>query len=303
MLSAKAPVERTTIQSFESGATDFVAKPFHPEILRKKVAAVLSLRMSGVRLTAAVVAASEACQRLNQDDMEATTAKEHPADLQAKLNETVVRAAEAIEKAKHLELELVSVKKSSELQKTENLELSKLCDDVLMQRKESQLLLLSTKVQSNAKCEWHSSDHLESAALIGRTSCRRNADSVSNASHVINLLVSRLHTCRKNAEKCKKLLCGFLRLPVLGADDTTVLEPSDSENSGHQLKQISFHTRVAISKLALLEDVASNIGGILESMGDGEVSTDKDVSRDCEAQVHPSRSTSKSSTCSSTVEI
>eukprot|EP00928_Gymnodinium_smaydae_P096434 TRINITY_DN8523_c0_g1_i2.p1 TRINITY_DN8523_c0_g1~~TRINITY_DN8523_c0_g1_i2.p1 ORF type:complete len:503 (+),score=78.92 TRINITY_DN8523_c0_g1_i2:171-1511(+) len=305
MLSAKVPVEKTAIRSFESGATDFVAKPFHPEILRKKIVALFNLKLSGDRLVGFGSAEPEACQRLSQYEMEATRAKEHTADLEAKLQETEVRAAQAIDKAQQFELELVSLKKSSDLQKTEILQLSKMCEGVLMQRKESQPLPSATKVRSSAKCELQSSDHLAIVELSSQTSCRRKVYSLSNASLVINLLLSRLQGCRKSAQMCKELLCGFLRLPVLDVDhgDTAVLEPSDSENPCSQLKMISWHTRVAISKLAMLEDVASNIGGILDMMENEDVSSDKYVSTESEALERPSRSASKASAASSTVEV
>eukprot|EP00928_Gymnodinium_smaydae_P019135 TRINITY_DN17314_c0_g1_i3.p1 TRINITY_DN17314_c0_g1~~TRINITY_DN17314_c0_g1_i3.p1 ORF type:complete len:298 (-),score=41.45 TRINITY_DN17314_c0_g1_i3:256-1149(-) len=294
MLSAKAPVERTTIQSFESGATDFVAKPFHPEILRKKVAAVLSLRMSGVRLTAAVVAASEACQRLNQDDMEATTAKEHPADLQAKLNETVVRAAEAIEKAKHLELELVSVK---EWQTNEHMKLSKKCDDMLllMERNELKPFPPSATGQSGARCKSDFSEHLAIAELKCRKIYRYKTDSASDASFVINLLVSRLQACSKSAKNCKDLLRGCFHPSVQGADQDDAAGIFSTENLCCQLSKFRRRTEFAVSKLAMLEDISSNLGGIMDMAGDEEFSTDS------EALEHQSCTSSQTGTVSPTV--
>eukprot|EP00928_Gymnodinium_smaydae_P054640 TRINITY_DN3837_c0_g1_i3.p1 TRINITY_DN3837_c0_g1~~TRINITY_DN3837_c0_g1_i3.p1 ORF type:complete len:702 (+),score=108.62 TRINITY_DN3837_c0_g1_i3:120-2108(+) len=301
MLSAKAPVEQTAIQSFESGATDFVAKPFHPVLLRKKILTVLDLKVSGVRLAGAGVAASEACQRVRQYEMEATKAKEHAADLEAKLNETEARAAEASDKATYLELELVSVKESSDLHKAEAFKLSKKCDDmqIVMQGKELQPWPSSTKGQANAKGKSHSSEHFASAELGGRKSCRLQADSVAEPSFVINLLVSRLQVCSKGAKKCKHLLRGCLGPSVQGADqdDAAALERFDAENSCCQLSKLRRRILVAVSKLAMLEDVASNLGGIIDMLGDEGASTGS------EARDHQSCSSILTRAVSPSIEV
>eukprot|EP00928_Gymnodinium_smaydae_P086477 TRINITY_DN7061_c0_g1_i8.p1 TRINITY_DN7061_c0_g1~~TRINITY_DN7061_c0_g1_i8.p1 ORF type:complete len:303 (-),score=38.66 TRINITY_DN7061_c0_g1_i8:365-1273(-) len=278
MLSAKAPVQKTAIQSFECGATDFIAKPFHTVILRKKVVALLNLKLSGLRLNGADVAASEACQRLKQYEMEATRAQERAAGLEAKLNETEVRAAQASDKAQYLELELVAVKETSDLQKTEVIKLSKKCDDmeVLVQGKNLLPLLPSTTGQSKTKCQVQISEHAASAALRRPKIYRCKVDSASDASLVINLLVSRLEVCSRSAKTCKDLLRGCFRPPAPGAAqaETAAPGPTDAETSCCQLSKFRRRTHVAVSKLAMLEDISSNLSGIMNMIGDEDVSTD-----------------------------
>jgi len=43
MLSARAPADETAIQGYNSGATDFVPKPFSAEVIRRKVEVILSI--------------------------------------------------------------------------------------------------------------------------------------------------------------------------------------------------------------------------------------------------------------------
>eukprot|EP00928_Gymnodinium_smaydae_P004965 TRINITY_DN11702_c0_g4_i1.p1 TRINITY_DN11702_c0_g4~~TRINITY_DN11702_c0_g4_i1.p1 ORF type:complete len:424 (+),score=79.60 TRINITY_DN11702_c0_g4_i1:171-1274(+) len=303
MLSAKAPVEKAAHQSLERSATDMIAKPFHPEILRKKVKAVLNLKKSGVRLAGVSVAASEALQRFREYEAEATRAKKHAADFRADCNETQVRADHTTDKAKHLEQELVSVKNASGLQDAEMLKLAKECEDmqVLMQRSKLQKLAPSAKAHSGAKCKLRSLEHFESAELNGQMSGRRKAVAASDASFIIALLASRLRLCSDSAKKCKNLLGGCLRLSVQDADhdDTTALGPLDPENSCYQLNKFRRYTRVAVSKLAMLEDAASNIGGIIDMADDEDVSTEYET----QERHSSSSTTSRTSTGSSQKEM
>eukprot|EP00928_Gymnodinium_smaydae_P054649 TRINITY_DN3837_c12_g1_i1.p1 TRINITY_DN3837_c12_g1~~TRINITY_DN3837_c12_g1_i1.p1 ORF type:complete len:196 (+),score=30.79 TRINITY_DN3837_c12_g1_i1:86-589(+) len=150
---------------------------------------------------------------------------------------------------------------------------------VLMQRKELQLSSTSRKAQSHAKDKLCSSEHLESADLSRRTSYPRIEGSASDASFVIKLLVSRLQDCGKSAKSCKILLRGCLFPSVQGADDEDApgLEASAAENSCYQLSKFRRRTHVAVSKLAMLEDVASNIGGIMNMIGDEDAASDSDA--------------------------
>eukprot|EP00928_Gymnodinium_smaydae_P061780 TRINITY_DN4578_c0_g1_i3.p1 TRINITY_DN4578_c0_g1~~TRINITY_DN4578_c0_g1_i3.p1 ORF type:complete len:680 (+),score=103.89 TRINITY_DN4578_c0_g1_i3:139-2040(+) len=275
MLSAKAPSEMAAIQSFDSGGTDFIAKPFHPQILRRKVIAALKLKTSGIRPAAMDVVASEACKHMKQHEKEADIAKERAAALEAELKVLRGQAAEASGKVKALELEMSSMKSSSESQHAEICKLTKE-RDVLQElaRKKTVAEARQLHVQAKAPEQRHAA-HVESAPIRTQRVEKSHApgrfeeNDAGDVSLVTKLLASRLQLCSKSAKQCKQLLKGSLQTSVCRPVhlDAVRLEEFESVHLSRQLTKLTGVTKVAVSELSMLEHIASNIGSIVNYAG------------------------------------
>eukprot|EP00928_Gymnodinium_smaydae_P061779 TRINITY_DN4578_c0_g1_i2.p1 TRINITY_DN4578_c0_g1~~TRINITY_DN4578_c0_g1_i2.p1 ORF type:complete len:680 (+),score=93.12 TRINITY_DN4578_c0_g1_i2:139-2040(+) len=275
MLSAKAPSEMAAIQSFDSGGTDFVAKPFNPQILRRKVIAALKLlKTNGVRPGGMDVVASEASKCLKQHEHAAAIAKERATALEAELNDSRRQADEASGKVKALELEIASMKRSSESQKAEICKLLKERDDF---QESTRSCTDPPPKHSRVRGKAPESHAARADSVPPRfqrvekkqASSRLEAKVALDVSLIPKLLASRLQLCSKSAKQCKQLLKGSLQTSVCRPVhlDAVRLEEFESVHLSRQLTKLTGVTKVAVSELSMLEHIASNIGSIVNYAG------------------------------------
>eukprot|EP00928_Gymnodinium_smaydae_P061782 TRINITY_DN4578_c0_g3_i1.p1 TRINITY_DN4578_c0_g3~~TRINITY_DN4578_c0_g3_i1.p1 ORF type:complete len:294 (+),score=33.27 TRINITY_DN4578_c0_g3_i1:121-882(+) len=216
------------------------------------------------------VVASEASKFLKQHEHAAAIAKERAAALEAELNDFRRQAGEASGKVKALELELNSMKSSSESDKAEICKLLKERDD-LQELSRSFTVPSPMQLRVRATAPQRHPARADSEPLRfqrvekSQASRRLEADNALDMSFVPKLLASRLQLCRKSAKQCKTLLSGSLRPSVRRAVhlDATGIEESESEYILRQLTKLTGVAKVAVSELAMLEQIASNVDAIM----------------------------------------
>jgi len=96
MVSAKAPMDQTAIRGYISGATDFVPKPFNPEVIKHKVQVILSIHRRASLGCSMSIIMKEADERV----------QDAKADMQTKDQENTVLQ----EEVKTLKREMLSLK-------------------------------------------------------------------------------------------------------------------------------------------------------------------------------------------------
>jgi len=136
MISAKAPVDQTAIQSFTTGTTDFVPKPFNTEVLRKKVQVVLKAKRDFDLGASTSVVAKEAYARLKEmqtrveEEQSKTEIQEKACQKDAEMTKELEEKLSAAEK------EALEVQKEHEAMQAKLEELEKLHRQEIKQQEE-----------------------------------------------------------------------------------------------------------------------------------------------------------------------
>eukprot|EP00928_Gymnodinium_smaydae_P007808 TRINITY_DN12796_c0_g1_i1.p1 TRINITY_DN12796_c0_g1~~TRINITY_DN12796_c0_g1_i1.p1 ORF type:complete len:349 (+),score=61.07 TRINITY_DN12796_c0_g1_i1:68-1114(+) len=255
MLSAKLPSDTAALQSFDSGCTDFVPKPFNTHLLRKKVIAALKIRESGAHpngVSGIDVLTSEAQKIIKCHAEAAQKAAERTAALELELSELKKEALIAHGRADALEQEKSSLSRANEFQKAEISCISKERDDALKQARTSNPAPPVRPVKPRVK---HVSqlDGLDNEA---GTSTILHSRETKNMRVAIDLLASRLRMCGSSAKQCKRLLKGSCMTSMTDSRKET-LEDFQDHRAEVQTKTLTRLVQVTAKELTVLEHVAS----------------------------------------------
>mmetsp|Transcript_118481 Transcript_118481/g.330531 ORF Transcript_118481/g.330531 Transcript_118481/m.330531 type:complete len:1189 (-) Transcript_118481:202-3768(-) len=106
MVSAREPKDQTAIQGYQTGTTDFLPKPFNPEVLKHKVKVAISVREDICYNSSMSFLAKEAGTRVEQAEARAQKAEQAAKDLQATVDQSRARADAAEQKVTTLQEEV-----------------------------------------------------------------------------------------------------------------------------------------------------------------------------------------------------
>eukprot|EP00928_Gymnodinium_smaydae_P005247 TRINITY_DN11801_c0_g10_i1.p1 TRINITY_DN11801_c0_g10~~TRINITY_DN11801_c0_g10_i1.p1 ORF type:complete len:1130 (-),score=179.91 TRINITY_DN11801_c0_g10_i1:304-3693(-) len=274
MLSAKAPSEAAAIQSFDVGCTDFISKPFNPQILRRKVRAALKMKQSGTRLAGANVLSSEVCKAMKDHGEELMKAKNRASALEAELNSVNKIVVESNDRVKGLEAEIASIQSALESRNEELNSALQERDD--LQRNQTSILAKLDQAPSQAEALQRSRHADDSpAARRGMLNNVRNTHEPMDeygASVIVRLLVARLRICGRSAKQCQRLLTSSMlaALPPQRLPEVATLTEHELLHARLQLKKLCGAAKVTVSELAMLEHVTSNIGAITGACDDND---------------------------------
>eukprot|EP00928_Gymnodinium_smaydae_P055089 TRINITY_DN3870_c0_g1_i2.p1 TRINITY_DN3870_c0_g1~~TRINITY_DN3870_c0_g1_i2.p1 ORF type:complete len:1122 (-),score=173.44 TRINITY_DN3870_c0_g1_i2:140-3505(-) len=261
MLSAKVPADSAALQSFESGCTDFIPKPFHMHLLRKKVITALTIRESNKDtngVSGITVLTSEAQKIIKEHEDEAKKALERTLALERELNEVKRQASAADDRANALEQENSSLLSANEFQKAEISRTLKERDDAQKQARMSSPVSPSPQakptVKEKAQLEGFDDSMDGSFRYEGIQDALYSRDA-TNMRVAVNLLASRLKMCSRSAKQCKQLL---------SSSRLSLVAPAgfQDQQREYQLKMTRL-VKVTEMELTILEHMAANTGSIM----------------------------------------
>jgi len=208
MISAKAPVDQTAIHSFSIGTTDFVAKPFNTEVLRRKIQVVLKAKqdfdIGGATTTVAREAhlrLTETQQKLDEEQKSALKYKEErdqalkkAKDGEAKLSNVFTKLGELQkfgdehrQKIKDLEEENAKLKEEAKAQQAAMEQLKEQQQKQKEQEKEQQQeqqrqqqQQASAEQAKASAAELEAAKHQAKAAEAAREAAERKAQEMSS---------------------------------------------------------------------------------------------------------------------------
>eukprot|EP00928_Gymnodinium_smaydae_P007811 TRINITY_DN12796_c0_g3_i1.p1 TRINITY_DN12796_c0_g3~~TRINITY_DN12796_c0_g3_i1.p1 ORF type:complete len:613 (+),score=95.71 TRINITY_DN12796_c0_g3_i1:157-1839(+) len=238
MVSAKSPSDTAALDSFDSGCTDFVPKPFNTHLLRKKVIAALKMRESGVHpscVSGIDVLTLEAQKVIKMHAEAAQQAIERTVALELELGKVQKEATMVRGRAVELEEQNGSLLRANESQKLEMSRISKERDYALKQASFSNTAPCSTSVKprvNHVSRLGGSDDGIDVRDQEHGNGTVFHARETHNMRVAIDLLASRLRVCGSSAKQCKRLLFSSCmnsmtdsrKLVQLTATELTVLE-------------------------------------------------------------------------------
>eukprot|EP00931_Biecheleriopsis_adriatica_P115625 TRINITY_DN91393_c0_g1_i1.p1 TRINITY_DN91393_c0_g1~~TRINITY_DN91393_c0_g1_i1.p1 ORF type:complete len:1131 (+),score=244.08 TRINITY_DN91393_c0_g1_i1:46-3393(+) len=280
MVSAKAPSEQAAITSFDCGSTDFISKPFNPQILKRKVKAALAMKASVGPTSSASVLAKEARFHIRQKDAELKKANARVQSLELE-REQMAREKEAKEQMiQELQTQVLQIQDKLQSEQHQlQAAMSKVTSDEgaspykLIKDEPMPDALDSHKSLANIVMpqEPQPSKRLHHRVVVQQKQIiKQLSRQIASATGGLNFLSARLTLCSSNSKQCRRLLQGAFD------DNTSDAHHSDSSLTGSdvteieqtfqdlqaQMENLRKITEVVNSELKVMEHLGSNLSGV-----------------------------------------